>query len=88
MAESQLRIARLHRDRLRDPAAAVAAYRVLVEEFRFSLLRDDAMVEMSEVLLGEREADEACDILAEVLREFEVGRARRRADGLLREHCR
>jgi TolA-binding protein len=59
---AQMRIAELHRDRLRDDRAARTEFRKVYRNHGSSLLADDAM--WQEVLIAQRlsEVDEACDV--------------------------
>jgi len=85
--EAQLRLARLRRDALHDAPGAARAYRTLYEEFDDSTLRDDAMLEHAELLLGAHLDVQGCALLERVVREFEVGRARREAAREIRTRC-
>jgi len=88
MPRAQMRIARLHRDALDDPEAAVGAFREVYDEYPTCTLRDDALTELGEMLLGLGEREEACELFEGVVDEFEVGRARRRAAQHLETDCR
>ncbi len=85
---AQLRIARIWRDHLDDRAAAERAFRTVYDEFPTATVRDDALVELGEMLLDAGEREEACGILRDALEEFEVGRARRRAAERVARDCR
>ena len=85
---AQLRIARLHRDRLADPSAAARAFRATYEDFPNSTVRDDALTELGEMLIEQGERREGCELLGDVVREFETGRARRRAEARVERDCR
>lgn len=85
--EARLRVARIHRDHLRDPAAARASFVATYEEFPTSRVRDDAMVELGEMLLDGGDRVEGCGILKDAVEEFEVGSARRRAAARIGRDC-
>ena len=84
---AQLRIARLHRDALHDYDAAEDAFDAVYDDFPDSTLRDDARVELGEMLLDQGEQRRGCRILRDAIEEFEVGRARRRAEQRLARSC-
>ena len=84
---AQLRIARIQRDQLRDYAAAEVAFDAVYDDFPDSTLRDDARVELGEMLLEQGESRRACRILRDAIEEFEVGRARRRAVARVARDC-
>ncbi len=79
MPEARLRIARIYRDRLRDPARAAEHFTGTYAQFPTSLLRDDALYELGVMWLDHGERQEGCAMLERVVREFEVGHARRLA---------
>lgn len=83
-----LRIARIYRDELSDPLAAIAAYREVRSEFPRSRVVDDALAEEAELQLARGEQEEGCDLLREVTETFEVGAARRRAEARMARDCR
>jgi tetratricopeptide (TPR) repeat protein len=87
MPEARLRIARLYRDRLRDWERAAAHFEGMAAQFPTSLLRDDALYELGLMWLelGRRAA--GCAALDRVLREHEVGRARRLAERARASRC-
>lgn len=85
-AAAQLEIARIERAR-GDREAAARAYARTYERFTRSRLSDDAMTEHGELLLEAGEARRGCALLARVLREYEVGSARRRAARVIAERC-
>ncbi len=84
---AQLMIARIFRDYLRDIAAAAAAFRRVASDYPTSILRDDALVEAGEMWLDEGQTERGCELLEDVVEEFEVGRARRRAASRVAEAC-
>ena len=88
MPEAQIRIARIHRDELRDVDAAARAFELTYDEYPDSTVRDDALVELGEMLLESGDRDRACALFARAVDEFEVGRARRRAAERLSTQCR
>lgn len=83
-----LRIARIYRDRLDDPARAAAHFRDAHDRFPTSTVRDDALYELGAMWLDRGRRDEGCGALRQVVREFEVGRARRQAARRLEADCR
>jgi tetratricopeptide (TPR) repeat protein len=86
--EAQLWLARIYRDRLDAPVKAAEAFRTLYEDYETSRLRDDALVELGELWIAEGRRREGCRRLAQAVREFEVGSARRRAHERLQRDCR
>jgi tetratricopeptide (TPR) repeat protein len=88
MPASQLRVARLLRDRLGDPERAAQAFARVYESFPTSTLRDDAMLEEGELWLTRGERARGCALLQRVADENEVGSARRRAVARLAVDCR
>jgi tetratricopeptide (TPR) repeat protein len=74
-----LRIARLERDARRDHEAAARAFRRVWDQFSSSTLRDDALLELGEMIEANGERDEACGLYRKIVEEVEAGRARRRA---------
>lgn len=85
--EAAIRVARIYRDGLRDYDAAERAFRAAHDDFPTSLFRDDAMVELAEMWIDRGRRDDGCELLREVLDDFEVGRARRRAARRVRSDC-
>lgn len=69
-AELQLFRARLLRDRLHDRAAAAEAFHRLYTDYPFSRLRDDALREEAEVYLQMNQQARACELFAQLAREF------------------
>lgn len=88
MPEAALRIARIHRDALRDRDAAASAFRRAHDWFPTSLVRDDALVELGEMQLDAGDRDAGCDALRRAIDETEVGAARRRAVARVERDCR
>jgi tetratricopeptide (TPR) repeat protein len=86
-SKAALRIARIYRDQLHDPAAALKAYGRVRSEFPKSLVADDALQEEAELLFAQGKKDEACALLREVLEQHEVGAARHRAEAQLAKDC-
>jgi TolA-binding protein len=82
MPDAGLRIAHILRDELHDVDRAAAAYRRAHDAFPTSLLRDDCLVEMGEMLLDAGRHDDGCHALAQAISETEhssaVTRARER----------
>ncbi len=87
MPEARLRIARIYRDRLRDPARAAEHFTGTYAEFPTSTLRDDALYELGAMWLDLGERAEGCETLRRVAREFEVGHARRLAQRRIEREC-
>ncbi len=79
MPEAALRIARILRDEIHDVDRAATAFRRTYDEFPTSLLRDDALVELGELLLDAGRLSEGCEVLSRAIHEVEVGSAVRRA---------
>lgn len=84
---AQLRIARLQRDVLHDYDAAEDAFDAVYDDFPDSTLRDDARVELGEMLLDQGNRTRGCRILRDAIEEFEVGGARRRALTRIQREC-
>lgn len=84
---SALRIARIYRDRLDDPEAAIVAYREAREGFPKSRIVDDALTEEAELELARGERERGCALFREVTTRFEVGAARRRALARIAADC-
>jgi len=87
MPEARIRIARIYRDRLRDPSRAAAHFRATYEQFPTSTLRDDALYELGAMWLEAGDRAEGCAMLARVVQEFEVGHARRLAARRVDAEC-
>ncbi len=87
MPEARLRIARIYRDRLDDPVRAAEDFTGTYEQFPTSRVRDDALYELGAMWLDRDEHDEGCAMLARVVREFEVGHARRLAAQRIERDC-
>jgi tetratricopeptide (TPR) repeat protein len=85
--KAALRIARIYRDELRDPDAALKAYGRVRSEFPKSLVADDALREEAELLLARGDRDGACSRLRELVAEHEVGAARRHAEERIQAEC-
>jgi TolA-binding protein len=88
MPEAQIRIARIYRDDVGDLDAAAREFQLTYDEYPTSTVRDDALVELAEMLLEAGDRDRACELFADAVAEFEVGRARRRAAEALATRCR
>lgn len=87
MPEARLRIARIYRDRLHDPARAAEHFTGTYAQFPTSLLRDDALYELGVMWLEHGERGEGCAALERVVSEFEVGHARRLAERRIAADC-
>jgi tetratricopeptide (TPR) repeat protein len=87
MPKSALRIARIYRDNLHDVDAALKAYARVRDKFPKSLVADDALQEEAELRFARGERDKACELLRELVKENEVGSARRRAEASVAEKC-
>lgn len=85
--EAQIRIARIFRDDLEDYARADEEFRTAYDEFPHSTLRDDALVERGEMWLEHGDPERGCGLLRDAVEQFEVGRARRRAEERLATSC-
>ncbi len=79
MPDGALRIAHILRDEIHDVDRAAAAFRRMHDAFPTSLLRDDALVELGEMLLDADRRDEGCAALEQAIRETEVSAAVTRA---------
>lgn len=87
MPEARMRIARTYRDHLHDWERAAEEYRLVYRQFTTSLLRDDALYEMGAMWLDAGERAEGCNVLRQVVSEFEVGHARRLAARRIEQDC-
>ena len=87
MPEARMRIARIYRDRLHDPARAAAHFTGTYQQFPTSTLRDDALYELGAMWLDTGSHAEGCAMLARVVSEFEVGHARRLAARRIEGEC-
>lgn len=87
LPEAALRIARIYRDDLKDPDAAVKAYRSVQSEFPSSRVVDDALAEEGELWLSRGDRTQGCALLQRVLTEHEVGAAHRRAQARVAQDC-
>ncbi|MFO0684464.1 MAG: tetratricopeptide repeat protein [Sandaracinus sp.] len=79
MPDGALRIAHILRDEIHDVDRAAAAFRRMHDAFPTSLLRDDALVELGEMLLDAGRRDEGCAALEQAMHETEVSAAVTRA---------
>jgi len=86
-AQAQLELAHIYRDDMHDADAAAAEYARLIADYPRSLLRDDALLEWAQMELDGGNPDAGCARLERLLSEFEVGRARRRAQTRLEADC-
>ncbi len=86
-SKAALRIARIYRDKLDDPAAALKAFARVRSEFPNSLVVDDALEEEAMLRIDSGDAKKGCELLREVTEKHEVGSARRRADERIKKHC-
>ncbi len=86
-SKAALRIARIYRDKLDNPSAALKAYARVRSEFPNSLVVDDALEEEAMLRIDTGDAKKGCQLLREVTEKHEVGSARRRADERLKKHC-
>ena len=85
--QAQLRIARLYRDVVGDHDRAASAFKRVGRKFPRSTLRDDAAYELGVMLIEDGEVGDGCDVLREVVEDFEVGHARRLAGRRIAESC-
>ena len=82
-----LTMARIYRDEVGDYDAADRQFRRLPRRFPRSLLRDDAAYERGVMWLEQGERDRGCDILRDVVEDYEVGHARREAERRVEADC-
>lgn len=87
MPAARLRIARIYRDHLHDPERAASHFARTYEQFPTSRLGDDALYELGAMWLDADQRERGCAMLARVVREFEVGHARRRAARRIEAEC-
>jgi tetratricopeptide (TPR) repeat protein len=85
--DAQLRIGLIRLERLADPRGAIAALQTLRDEFRDSILRDDAQwwIARAQLQLGQPGA--ACAALRRLVRQFPDGNHTRRARQELTRRC-
>lgn len=86
-SKAALRIARVYRDNLDNPKAALAAFARVRKEFPNSLVVDDALEEEAMLRIDQGDSKKGCELLREVTDKHEVGSARRRADARIKQHC-
>lgn len=86
-SKAAIRIARIYRDELRDSDAAIAAYAHVRSEFPRSIVIDDALAEEAELRLARGDRRRGCAMLRDLVEQFEVGSARRRAQTRLQSDC-
>lgn len=86
-SKAALKIARIYRDELNDPKAAIKAYAHVRSEFPRSLSVDDALEEEAELRLAQGDRGAGCDLLREVIAKHDAGSARRRAEAKVGESC-
>lgn len=87
MPLAQLNIARIYRDELHDYDEADSQFRRVVRRFPDSILHDDAGYERGAMWLDQGERERGCDILRDVVEEFEVGHPRRMAAARVEADC-
>lgn len=87
MPDAAMRIAHILRDEIHDVDRAAAAFRRMHDAFPTSLLRDDALVEMGEMLLDAGRHDEGCHALEQAIAETAVSSAVTRARERHRAGC-
>jgi TolA-binding protein len=87
MPMAALRIGRLYRDAIGDLDAAEAAFRRAHDSFPTSTTRDDALLELGEILLARGRRADACSAFRQVVEEAEVGRAARAATERITSDC-
>jgi tetratricopeptide (TPR) repeat protein len=87
MPMAQLNIARIYRDELRDYDEADSQFRRVVRRFPDSILHDDASYERGAMWLDQGERERGCDILRDVVEDFEVGHPRRLAAARVEADC-
>jgi tetratricopeptide (TPR) repeat protein len=86
-SKSALRIGRIYRDELHDNKAAIAAFAHMRSEFPHSPHRDDSLLEEAMIRLDTGDSDGACELLGELLEDFNSGTARRKGEALQSERC-
>jgi tetratricopeptide (TPR) repeat protein len=86
-SKAALRIARIYRDQLHDNSAALKAYQHMRSEFPHSTVRDESLLEEATLRLDMGDQSDACDLLHELLENFDSGSARRRGEKLASERC-
>lgn len=79
MPDAGMRIAHILRDEVHDVDRAAAAFRRMHDAFPTSLLRDDSLVEMGEMLLDAGRTGDGCHALEQAISETEVSSAITRA---------
>lgn len=77
--DAQLELGRVLRDELRDPAAAIRAFRDLPRLYPASILRDDALFELAVTLRATGDGPGACAAVARLAREAPDSKYRGRA---------
>lgn len=77
--DAQLLVGRILLDELHDPRRAGAAFLKLADEYRDSLLRDDALLELARARLAMDDHDGACAALGRLLRQYPDGNQARKA---------
>ncbi|MCA9537023.1 MAG: tetratricopeptide repeat protein [Myxococcales bacterium] len=87
MPLAQLTIARIYRDELHDYSEADSQFRRVVRRFPDSILHDDARYERGVMWLEQGERERGCDILRDVVEDFEVGHPRRLAAARVEADC-
>jgi TolA-binding protein len=87
MPDAGMRIAHILRDEVHDVDRAAAAYRRTHDAFPTSLVRDDSLVEMGEMLLDAGRRDDGCHALEQAIAETEVSSAITRARERHRNAC-
>ena len=87
MPLAQLNIARIYRDELHDYDEADSQFRRVVRRFPDSILHDDAGYERGVMWLEQGERERGCDILRDVVEDFEVGHPRRLAAARVEADC-
>ncbi|MET0342054.1 MAG: tetratricopeptide repeat protein [Polyangiales bacterium] len=88
MSKAALRIARIYRDDLRDPKAALDAYAEVRSEFPRSLVIDDALAEEADLRITQGDRKHGCKLLEQLVEQHQVGSARRRAEARIAAECR
>jgi tetratricopeptide (TPR) repeat protein len=87
MPGAALMRARLYRE-LGDVARALEAYEEAYDGFPTARIRDDALFERALLVLESGDRASGCELLDRLMREFEVGSARRRARAEIERACR
>lgn len=87
MPKAYLWIGTIYRDELGDRKNAERVFTRFSKVFPRSTLNDDVLFERGVMWLDAGETEKGCQILGELVRKFDVGNARRRAQARLKADC-